>query len=234
MTTFSAQKVFNAIYGQSNPDKGKSLQGWQKRCQALRGAILELKREHKEAAAPFYDTFLPAVADQKARELWGDGNAVIAKRVDELRQDLQEILDGKRGQFERIALSAPSAEQLRLLQTVSLRDDLTEMEVSSIGAKMVDNFQAMRALRSVAKKSNIFMLAPPSLEDFEKSMGDAERFCDEMLRKIDAPDSEMGYGEKCFFEYDGAGLPAVLFERLDNCQYAAVQLEDKPEAPADE
>lgn len=228
MNLFDAKRIVDAVYRESNPDKSKTLQGWQKRAQVVRSAILQLKREHKEAAAEFYEKYLPKVANEMSQELWGHADEVINERVNELRADLREILDGKREQFNKVGLSAPSDEQLRLLQTAALRDDLTEGEVSRMGAAMSSNFQAMRALRSIAKKSGLEMVAPPSVEDFEASLTQAEELCTNMLNFI--KDEELGYFARCFYDYDNAGQAKTLFDRLDNCLYAAVQVQEEPEA----
>lgn len=221
----NANRVFQAIYREGNADKSKTLRGWQTRCQPVRKAILQLKREHQERIADLQKTYVSEVAYQMAQEEWNDTQAVIDNRAGELLADLQEIISSKREQYAKVGLSAPTDEQIRLLQALSMRDDLSEGEVASIAAKMSDNFQAMRSLKSIAKKSGVEVVAPPTTEAFEDSLSRAEKYCCDMLRLVDADEEKLGYGGKCFYNYTDVGIPHALFNELDRCLFAAVQVQ---------
>ena len=237
MTYNDSFRLYNALHRDSDhPDKSKSLQSWQRHCQVVRCAIMEIKAEHREHIAELSKRYVPHVVDEMSNSEWDIVQKAINERVSELHRDLEEIVASKKTQFQKISLSPPTEEQVRLLQALALRDDLTSAEVGRIGEQMCGNHQALRALRSIARKNGIQMIEPPTVEAFEDSLSRAEEFCSDMLRLIDEDNEKMGYNGKCFYDYEGVGTPKAVFDRLDSCLYAAVQLEpveDGTDGPAE-
>lgn len=225
MNYTNTYRLHAALYADSDVDKSKTFQAWQNRVQAVRHAILVIKKEHKEHISELSQKYLPREVDRLAAEAWEPARIAIRERVKELEADLQDVVDGKTQQFKKIALTAPNEEQVRLLTVLSLRDSVSEDEIERIAESMTDNYQSLLALRSIALKSNISMPEPPGVAEFEDSMSRATEFCHEMLNLIDVPNEEMGYNGRCFFDHTDVGLPKILFDRLDSCLFASVQLE---------
>ena len=232
MNIFNTKRVYDAIYkADSKPDRTKTLESWQKRVQTLHNALLKMQEQHEAEMQEASGQYLPSVLAEQETAYKREVKYVVEKRIGELKSDLKTILDGKCEQFRKIALSPPSDEQLRLLTAVSFRNDLSEGEVSRLVEQMGDCHQAIRSLRSIAKRSGVDVINPIGVEEFEESIEKANLFCEDMLRQVETKSTNLSYDAKCFFEYNGVGKANMLFNELDTALYSAVQKEPRKPLP---
>lgn len=218
-----------------NPDKQKTLLAWHNRAVTTRQALLTVKEEHKKKLAEIDETYSPAVAFEKRKDVEADFEAVKKTAIKRISDDLEGVLEGKRIAFER-ANRAPTDEQLRLLQALSLRSSLTDSEVSYYVDQLKSSLPALRVLRDLCQKNDIlFPQRVGDPQDFEDNMNRAESFATSFLDSVDTDRADLGYSALEFWEYAGTGLPAALFGDIDRDPYSAIQSADKPvNAPAND
>lgn len=218
-----------------NPDKQKTLLAWHNRAATTRQALLTVKSEHMAKLKEIDETYSPAVAIEKRKDAEADFEAVKKIAIRRITDDLETVLEGKRRQFEK-SNRAPTDEQLRLLQALSLRSSLTDSEVSYYVEQLKGSLPALRVLRDLCQKNDIlFPQRVGDPRDFEDNMNRAETFAMSFLDSIDADRGDLDYQQFEFWEYAGTGLPAAMFGDVDRDPYSAIQSADKPvNAPAND
>ena len=213
----------------NNPAEPNTVRYFQRLCIQHREEILEKQGNFEVERKKILDTWAPAIAEQKIKDLRIDLEGEVAAAKAELEQDLNEMMECKRVRFKNVALSAPSEEQLRLLQTIALRaDDLSVAEVSGLADNFMSSHQALRTLAHLAKKSGIHISVPDDAESFEATCSEAHNFLYGMIDYIDRPQSSFGYPHLDFFGYpdSSSGPTFCVCDQLDGKPYTVVQ--DEP------
>ena len=223
MNIINLNRIYNSVYHSGDPDRSKGFAGWQHKAQITRKALLQAKLEMDAQLAEWRETYTEKAIEPMFGELLNEYHGIRDVALRKLEDELNAVVDEKRGQYEKIALTAPSDEQLRLIQALSYRDDLTDSEVAQIAEKMNGSLQALKALGSVARKAGLDFPHTVSTEDFERAVDEAVQYAHTALFDIDTPQKELGYNSVCFYEYSGVGLPHAVFDPLDSPMFAAVQ-----------
>lgn len=221
MNGTNASKVFDSVYRSGNPDSSKGFQGWQHKAQITRKALMAAKAEVDGQLAKWRETYTEKAIEPMYREAMEDYAGLRKIAVEKLKAAILDVEKEKREQYRKIALTAPTDEQLRLIQALSLRDDLTESEVYTISEQLGENLQAMKALGSVARKAGIHFPRTITTEEFEDALGKATQYAHDVLNSIDKAD--LGYNDHCFYNYTGTGWAHMVFDPLDSPMFAAVQ-----------
>lgn len=219
-TMMNTKMVYDSIYRAGKPDGRATLESWRRDCVLSHSALQELKNRLDEKEMELSEIYTSKAVQEimhDSRESFGD---IVRDERRRLTARLDEILDAKMEQYKSVALSAPSDEQIRLLTALSLRDDLTETEVSEIAAANAGSFQFLRSLKSVAGKAGIDIPAPPGVEQINDQLGDARQYGTDSLRDLDVSDSEMGYFSRLF--YSAQECPPQL-KSLDGLIFTAPQ-----------
>jgi hypothetical protein len=234
LNSFVAQGAINsAMKRDNNPTTQNTVRHFQQLCQSHRSECLKKMAAFESEKANILETWAPKRAESKIFDLRINLEGDIAISKAELEQELSAMIEGKRAQFKRIALSAPSDEQLRLLQTIALRaDDLNPAEIAGIADNFADCHQAMRALASLAKKSGITVVVPDSAESFEMSIDEVHERLHRLIDEIDTPNDQLGYVETDFFLYPDSvsGPTFVMCEELDGKPYTVEQIDQRKTA----
>ena len=213
-------KLFSRSINAGNPDKSKTLKGFQKRCNITRDAIDTLKEQHDKDIKELRETYTEkAVAEQ--RKPFDDslqGMIQIAK--DKCLADLQAVMDAKRKQLEATT-GAPTTEQLRLLQTLSMRTSLSSAEINAVLPKLNDNTNALRVLADIAKKNNLpFPEDAGNVQKIEENLSKAEQFCKSMIDSLGK--DVLSYTELCFWQYaEQRTVADSYFDAVDGSVFTA-------------
>lgn len=222
MNMIDTKRIFDAVYKTGNPDTSKTLIAWQNRAISTRAALLEVQSQIDAQEQELNQIYQPAAVAELMRETRDAMAELVRGERDKLADDLDNILDAKRQQYKAIGLAAPTTEQINLLTALNLRDSVSEAEVSYIATEMSGNFQALRALKSIAKRSGIDLPDPPSVENVEEDLNLAREYATSSLRDIAVPNNELGYFSRCFYIAPGVG-PARKFLDLDSNIFTSVQ-----------
>lgn len=221
----NVKRVFDSIYKAGEPDESRTLAAWQSRAIASRAALLEIRSRIDQQEQELSEIYKPdAVRDimSDTKESYAE---VVRSERNRLTAELDAVLDSKMGQYKAVALTAPTTDQINLLTALSLRDDLTESELSHIAADNAGNFQFLRSLKSIAGKAGIDIPAPPSVEQVTEQFSRARENCVASLADIATLDTEVGYFSRCFYFGIGIG-PAASLTELDQQTFTAPQKPD--------
>lgn len=216
------ERIYNNARVSAGTPNGKlTLEGFRERCALSRRAIMMAKEKldsDKERLFRMFkmDTFLER---KKPLEAAYDGvrNAVVA----EAQKDLQAVMDAKRKQFSD-CLGAPSEEQLRLLQALSMRTSVSATEIAAVADKLNNNINALRVLGDIAERNNVVFPDYGNAGNIEHDLEIAQRHAEKMLNNIDCDEKNLDYAQTLFYNYAGsASVPE--FGELDGDYFTAAQ-----------
>ena len=226
-TLINAGRIFDAVYRSSNPDRSKGFCGWQTRAQATRKALMAVKEAKADKLAELKEDYTPKLYNPMYEEMERDYAAVREAVVKKLMDDLDNTVREKETKYSEAALTAPTPDQLRLIESLTYRDDLTPSEISKIAASMADNLQALKALGGVVREKGFTFPRIKTDEDFETDLQRAVDFSKNMLTFLDSDRADLGYYALEFYEYaDPTTNAPYYYEAIDDPVYSAVQLAD--------
>lgn len=225
-------RIHRAVTG-GNPDPTQGFSAWQRRAQTVRGAILEAKAQTDAEKRGLSEIYSAKETERRTVALENAYNEIVNLGVEKLERELEAVIDSKRQQFKKIALTAPTDEQLRLLQAMALRDDLTDGEISEIAADLAGSLQALKTLGSIARKAGHDFPHTVTAEQMQEQLATAEEFSRSMLRSVDKPDNDLGYNELAFWKYTDKATPKAIYGPVDSPLYSAVQLQPKEDKAED-
>lgn len=221
MQTFSDyERLYRRVKNEGNPDQSKTLKSFQKRAAIVRGAVRKLMEKRDEDLAKLEKIYTPTAMQECRRPLDREFNGVVQLALNELNADLEKCLAAKRDALDR-ANSAPTEEQLRLLQTLNMRTSLTSAELNAVAEKLNTCIPALRLLGDLAASHGLDFpkrLADPEL--IESNLDLAEEACRDMINAVAKPQDALSYKERCFYDYAGtqtwfdatvAGIDSNLF-----------------------
>lgn len=148
----------------------------------------------------------------------------MEKLKNEFRECVNSTLAAKEAALNKMFSTAPTQEQLNLIQTLQLRgNDLSEEEIMRIACDFADNYNAMKALKKVAKDAGC-NLALPELYNadvlFERFAW-VKNYLKERCRDMGVLWREMSFDGRCFFGTEWEDL---------NYNNTAVEIFDKHNA----
>lgn len=208
-----------------SPNKEKTLDAWQRRAIAVRGAMLAIKADYKKELDELKETYSPKFFEEKRQKVDEDYKALRDIAVKKVTDDLEAVLDSKRAQFDRSS-SAPSDEDLRLLNALNMRSSLSIAEVAAVSGKFNGNVQAIRVLRDIAKRNGISFPDIGDPEAFEEMMERAEQFSTDHIQELDADHDQLNYKGLLFWEHPGEGETRYFYGALDNQGFTTEQIAD--------
>ena len=223
MNNFS--KLFNAtLYRDSNPDHTKTLVGFQRRAADVHRAIVAVRADRDKQIKQAKRDYANERLDAEINGISEAYNSVLEAARKRLENDLDDVLTAKRMQYKRSQV-APTDADIRLLQTLRMRNDLTADDISAAAEQLSNTLPGLKALGSIAKDAG---LPFPDLtrfdEQFELNMEAAQTHVERMLERLDIPDEQMGYLDREFFTAPGTGRTGSLFAPLDESVFTAAQL----------
>lgn len=206
-----------------SPNKEKTLDAWQRRAIAVRGAMLNIKADYQKELDELRETYSAKTFEEKRQSVDEDYKTLRDVAIKKVADDLEAVLDSKRAQFDRSS-SAPSDEDLRLLNALNMRSSLSIAEVAAVSGKFNGNVQAIRVLRDIARKHGISFPDIGDPEQFEEMMERAEQFSTDHIQEIDADRDQLTYKGILFWEHPGEGETRYFYGALDNQGFTTEQI----------
>lgn len=221
----NASRTFAAVRGK----RGESFENFQRSIISRREAVLAARKQLDADIELLRETYIAPVVAQKAEPLRRAYEASLEAAKKQLRGDLDALLDAKRKAFQA-SLRAPSDEQLRLLQVLRLRDDLTAGELAACAESLRDNYHALQALAGIARAAGLPFPQIPSAEDFESRLGAASVEANRAIDAIGLWDSEMNAFVLHTFKSPGYGTAAIAFDRAEEFELSAAPVINQEKA----
>lgn len=174
-------------------------------------AVLEADAKRNECKQDTKTTigriYVQSYVDEQCKAVDEKFSAFVVEQADELKALASEVIAEHREKLEKALSVAPTAEQLNLLTALQLRDDISEGELNSIAGQLGTNFQAIKALQSIAKKKGVNMHLPEKY-DYETSkdnLDKAEKYLSERIYNLRNYRSKMqlDFYDRMFFGEGG-------------------------------
>ena len=222
--------IYVRAYNAGHPDKTKTLKAFQRRAILTRSAIQALDEEYRRDLNELGETYSAKEFDRRREALDHEYNEIVRIAKAKCLEDLEDVLNGKREQFDK-SCGAPTEEQLRLLQVLSMRNNVTETEIRMTAAKMNDNIPALRLLAEIAKKHDVLFPNIGDADELDAAISSAEGFAKEMIDSIGVVDDQkLTYQQFSFWRHpDTATVADSFFAPLDESIFVAQQ--QKQEKP---
>ena len=215
------QKTFDRAMNTGHPDTALTLKSFQRRAGVTRGAVMMLTDEYKADLKKLQATYSPKEFEARRAALDEEYNGIVKIAKQRLTDDLNEVLEAKRKQFDK-STGAPTEAQLRLLQVLSMRTEMTQSEITLTAEKMNNNIPALRLLRDIAKRHGIDFPDVGNADKLNEAIDNAEQFSLEMIESIANP--ELTYQQTCFYDYpDSQTVADYYFGPLDQSILVAAQ-----------
>jgi hypothetical protein len=140
----------------------------------------KLRTELKDMRNKYADRY---VID-KERELNSELDAFIKRATDNVKDNIKALAEKKKEKVAEMIATAPTAEQIRLLNVLQMRGDLDAIEVHSILPIFFSNYQAMRVLGTISKQNGINLTLPVNL-DCRAMFSNIDKATDYLLKAAD-------------------------------------------------
>lgn len=193
--------------------KGTSLTGFRKIVIAEHESC-KMKRERLATEIEKAKDELSArLAGERIEQLNREYNAVVAGKKSLLKTYMSRVMDMKRRAVEKFSLKAPSDEDLRLLQVVTLRgwEDLSKAERVALIEKTASSPMFAKAVKKLADAAGESIVLPFDIDEHMKTLDDVERRFEMAIDAIDVEPNN--YGNMEFFgSYDNSSFVALITE----------------------
>lgn len=105
--------------------------------------------------------YSPLYKTERATQVKAIYEESVSKLKQEFKQLVSATLVGKEAALNKLFSTTPTAEQLGLLQALQIRgDNLSEEEIVRIACDLADNYNAMKALQTIAKNVGCALTLP--------------------------------------------------------------------------
>lgn len=145
------------------------------------------------------------------------------------RNDINKVIAHKRANLDKMISTAPTQEQLNLLSALQIRKDtLSPGEVYKIATSFLDNYNALSALRTIAKGAGIDVVIPSGLnyEELSRSLKWTEKYLNGRCDDIVVEWKKMTHFGRLFFgkEWDDNLFEDNAISVLDNAAQMSVEV----------
>ena len=225
------ESVHNATKYSGAQDDSLTFKGWQHRTVLTRAAALEVVRKHDEDIKALSEDYTTKKLNEIRIPLDQERDDILKIARNFIMDDLDKVIQAKRAQFSK-AFEAPTEAQVRLLQTLALRDDLTAEEVAVTADKLGNNAQSLKALGSIAKRCGLKF--PEGIADpkqLDENIEYIRQFViDNILDAVSVPDKQLTYNQRLFYIYpddDTGGRLSPYLHKLDTDVFTAAKLTEE-------
>lgn len=147
-----------------NTDKKNTYAGIHRRMIALNVFLNHERKDMLDGLTAMRETYSDKLVAKKRTELEKDFNELSANLVKDCRAEVKKLTDSKRENIAQMLSTAPSDNQLRLLQVLQMRSDLTDTELQNVAPVFFDNYNAMKVLQNIGTQNGIALHLPEQLD----------------------------------------------------------------------
>ena len=222
------QNIFEAARRGGNPDQAKTLKGFQRRSAIVRAALQEAEKKYLADLNELGETYSAKAFDERRKPLDNEYSELLKFARQRCEDDLQTVIAAKRDQYAKCS-GAPSDEQLRLLQALQMRSEVSAHEIQYYADQLADNVPALRVLREIAQKNGVPFPDVGNAEVFEEQLSAARDYALEMLESMgETDDRELNFRQLSFWKYPDTTTEAdAFFGPLDGSFLTAPQKSER-------
>lgn len=227
------KKLIETTTDAGHAAKSGTFRAWQAKCVNTRQALKQARADHDAELQELQGVYTTRIFLQKKAEIDEKFNSIVNDAKKKLTEDLDAVIESKRAQFDKCS-GAPSAEDLRLLQALSMRTSLSVAEVSDVVGRLNGNVQSLSLLRDIAARHDIRIpIGATTREAFDEQLQRAREFSmDRLQRGLEVSDAELGYRDKLFYDYSDRGEARFFYDGLDDNILTSQQITRATKEPA--
>lgn len=176
--------------------------------------LIPAKESYNEKVDKYNNMFKGKFLEEKLAEAKAEHDGYVHEGKAVLKEEIENTRKAKIEKLNKSVSTAPSPGQMSILQTLSLRSNISESELRSIAEQMNNNYSALQVLKDIAEK-NHFYLKVPSFERIRDSINES---CDYALKMLDEVDNVDNYWRAAYYgDYNnGRSMYEQLSAGLDN------------------
>ncbi len=172
------EKVLDAIYSGSGFKGELTLGKWCDRTRSAMQAAKVLTDDIKRRYDSEKSIYSNAENEKRWKEYQTEKTAFEDAARTMIQRDLDAVIEAKRAAYSK-AMGAPTDENIRLLQTLQMRKNLTAAEIAAAAEHLNGNLQALSVLGEIAKSNDI--LFPKLHTDFASIETELRENIDQLL-----------------------------------------------------
>ena len=152
------------IASTDNADKDSTYKGKWSMLSLLNQFVERERKDYKEKLNSMRSTYAPKFLAEQEQKLTAEFNTFINGAKAKEKESIKALADKKYQQVIEMLTATPTAEQVRLLNVLQMRNDLDAVEVHHILPTFFKNYQAMRVLDTISKANGITLNIPAQLD----------------------------------------------------------------------
>lgn len=192
------QKTIEAIFPKNDKAGPLSFKEWRSNVQLIRDMLMVDYTENCVEKIRIDEEFSPNFAASKKAAIDAVYNEAVELSQELARRKLSETVSAKRELFHK-AMKAPTEEQLRLLQVLSMRQHVGSDEIHYFAESLADNLPALRCLGEISEKNDIPFPAILDGEDLERLLNQATSAADKYISSIGIGPDDLQYEHRLFW-----------------------------------
>ena len=169
--------------------------------------LTEIKR-----SGIYSDTYIKRKEDEfKAKD-----ESLIAESRKEIEDLVAKVIDTKKTAVNRMLTTAPSREQIDLLQSLEMQGkSLSEAEINAILPELTDNYRALKTMQTIARNVGFSVILPAQYdyEEIKRSLERAEAYLSDRVKDMGRPVKEWSLASDCFYGSIKFNLSAEEWEK---------------------
>lgn len=147
--------------------------------------------EYRDAMEKFKEsenTFAPAVIASRKQAYNDEHTKMTAAATAAYRSMIKNFTSKQHDNVRKMVRTAPTESMRNLLEVLKMRDDLSPVELQDIVPVCYDNYNALRALQTIARQNGITITVPVQLDcaEMHKTIDKAHDYlmgaCDELFK----------------------------------------------------
>ena len=162
------------------------------------------QKDYKEKLNSMRSTYAPNFLAEQERKLSADFKEFVEKTKAQEKADIKALAEKKQNKVIEMLTTTPTAEQVRLLTVLQMRNDIDPIEMHNILPTFFNNYQAMRVLDTIAKQNGITLKIPIQL-DCRVMFENIKTATEYLLRAVDEigkPKKQRDIKYNAFFTYN--------------------------------
>ncbi|MCH4153359.1 MAG: hypothetical protein LKF32_01750 [Mageeibacillus sp.] len=171
-------------------NKELTFAGIQKKIQNIHTFIANERKTLNSDIDNLKELWSAKVVEEHKQELTQQFEEMVQTLIQSERKEIATLISSKMNKIEEMISTAPTEDQLRLLQALQMRGDLDLVEVTHILPMFFGNYQAMKVLQSVSERNGFQLHTPVQLDcrEMYETLNEANDFlmgaCNEVSKKI--------------------------------------------------
>ncbi len=141
---------------------------------------------------------------------------IISECVSQIKKTTKKVIDTKKEAVKRMLFTAPTQEQLNLLQSLKMQGkSLSKVEISAILPELANNYRALKTMQTIAQGVG-FTVSLPAQYDYEelnRNVEMAEKYLADRINDIGKPVRQWSVASNCFFGPVKFNLSSEEWER---------------------